>query len=185
MDENSNWIARRLTVDFVMSACALLISAVACATSLYQLRNASLMMSAQTWPYITAGWHFDNDESGILVTNDGQGPAIVRMVVLKLDGRPQHDVVSALRQIVSGTTGSVQIDALLHGSVIPPGQTLRLLNVHGAAWDKQLRAAKDRIGVELCYCSILKQCWRNVLGELPQAIERCDDTSGLVIPQLN
>ena len=32
------------------------------------------MMSAQTWPYVTAGWHYDKGEAGILVTNDGQGP---------------------------------------------------------------------------------------------------------------
>jgi hypothetical protein len=72
MDQQADRIERRLNIDFVMSVCALLISAVACATALYQLRNASLMMSAQTWPYVAAGWHYDNGEAGILVTNDGQ-----------------------------------------------------------------------------------------------------------------
>jgi hypothetical protein len=85
MDQQADRIERRLSIDFVMSVCALLISAVACATAFYQLRNASLMMSAQTWPYVTAGWHYDNDEAGILVTNDGQGLAIVHAAILAVD----------------------------------------------------------------------------------------------------
>src|ERR1700722_7361522 len=101
MDQQADRIERRLNIDFVMSVCALLISAGACATALYQLRNASLMMSAQTWPYVTAGWHYDNGEAGILVTNDGQGLAIVHAAILAVDGQPQHDVVSPLHHLIN------------------------------------------------------------------------------------
>jgi hypothetical protein len=68
MDQQADRVERRLNIDFVMSVCALLISAVAGATALYQLRNASLMMSAQTWPYVVAGWHYDN-RSGLAILN--------------------------------------------------------------------------------------------------------------------
>ena len=108
------------------------------------------MMSAQTWPYVTAGWHYVKDEAGILVANDGQGPAIVHAVNLTVDGEPQHDVVSALRHLINGDEGVVQIDALAHGVVIRPGETLRLLSVQGAKSNTQLRAARQSIGVVLC-----------------------------------
>jgi hypothetical protein len=50
MDQQADRIERRLNIDFVMSVCALLISAVACATALYQLRNASLMIRRRRGP---------------------------------------------------------------------------------------------------------------------------------------
>jgi hypothetical protein len=75
----------------VLPICAFLISAVACAASLYQLRMAMSSMSAQTWPYVTIGWHHANDETGIVVDNDGLGPAIIRDVVLTVDRQDQHD----------------------------------------------------------------------------------------------
>jgi hypothetical protein len=185
MGKNQSEIERRLNLDFIMSACALMLSAVVCATALYQLRNASRQMSAQTWPYVTIGWHYDNDESGILVTNDGQGPAIIYGVALRLDGQPQHDVISALRRIVSGPAAVIHIDALVHGTVLRPGQELHLLSVRGAAWDKQLRDAKGRIAVELCYCSVLDRCWTNILNEMPQETAQCGESSNLVMPEPN
>jgi len=184
MDQQADPIKRRLNIDFVMSVCALLISAVVCAIALYQLRNASLMMSAQTWPYVTAGWHYDKDEAGILVANDGQGPAIVHAVSLTVDGESQHDVVSALRHLINGDEGVVQIDALAHGVVIRPGETLRLLNVQGATSNTQLRAARKRIGVVLCYCSVLERCWTNTLNGLPREVEHCTEGAGLSLPEL-
>lgn len=163
MDQQEDRIERRLNIDFVMSVCALLISALACATAFYQLRNASLMMSAQTWPYVTAGWHYDNDEAGILVTNDGQGLAIVHAAILK--------------------EGILQVDALVNGIVIRPGQTLRLLMVRGANWDTQLLAARKRISVALCYCSVLERCWTNTLDGLPREVEHCADAASLALPE--
>jgi len=184
MSDDNRGIERPLNVDFVMSACALLISAVACATSIYQLHNAAILMSAQTWPYVTVGWHIGNDESEIVVVNDGQGSAIFHGTVFRLDNRAQHDVLSALRQIVNGSTGVVQMDALVRGVVLRPGQSLRLIGVRGAGWDKQLRDAKSRIVVDLCYCSILDRCWTSAIDELPKEVARCDESSNLTMPDL-
>jgi hypothetical protein len=185
MSDDNRGIERRLNVDFVMSACALLISAVACAASIYQLHNAAILMSAQTWPYVTIGWHIGTDESEIVVANDGQGSAIFHGTVLRIDNRPQHDVLTALRGIVSGSTGVVQMDALVRGVVLRPGQSLRLIGVHGAGWDKQLREAKSRIAVDLCYCSILDRCWTSAIDELPKEVAHCDESSNLTMPDLN
>jgi hypothetical protein len=73
---------KTISRNSVLPICALLISAVACAASLYQLRMAMSSISAQTWPYVTIGWRHTNDETGIVVDNDGLGPAIIRYVVV-------------------------------------------------------------------------------------------------------
>jgi len=75
----------RLDLDLVFSLCALFISAIAAAASLYQLNMASSSIAAQTWPYVTIGWNYANEQSGIIVAHDGLGPALIRDTVLEVD----------------------------------------------------------------------------------------------------
>jgi hypothetical protein len=169
---------KTISRNSVLPICALLISAVACAASLYQLRMAMSSISAQTWPYVTIGWRHTNDETGIVVDNDGLGPAIIRDVVLTLDGQGQHDAISALRQIISIADASIELDALTRGVVIRAGKSLNLFVVRGASWANQLRSAQNRVNLEICYCSILGQCWSNSLASvIPREVSVCAESN--------
>jgi hypothetical protein len=169
---------KTISRNSVLPICALLISAVACAASLYQLRMAMSSISAQTWPYVTIGWRHTNDETGIVVDNDGLGPAIIRDVVLTVDGQDQHDAISALRQIISIADASIELDALTRGVVIRAGKSLNLFVVRGASWANQLRSAQNRVNLEICYCSILGQCWSNSLASvIPREVSVCAESN--------
>jgi hypothetical protein len=168
---------KTISRNSVLPICALLISAVACAASLYQLRMAMSSISAQTWPYVTIGWRHTNDETGIVVDNDGLGPAIIRDVVLTVDGQDQHDAISALRQIISITDAGIELDALTRGVVIRAGKSLNLFIVRGASWANQLRSAQNRVNLEICYCSILGRCWSNSLASvIPRQVSVCAES---------
>jgi hypothetical protein len=95
--------------------------------------------------------------------------------VLKLDGQPQRDVPSALRRTVTGSAGGITVGALVRGSVIRAGDDAHLMLVQGAAYDVQMRKAKSRIEVEICYCSILERCWMSALDGTPPEVGRCED----------
>jgi len=69
--ENFTKVERRLNADLILSLCAILISAVACGASLYQLRIASSLISAQTWPYVTITWSYHEEQSGIRFKTTG------------------------------------------------------------------------------------------------------------------
>jgi hypothetical protein len=169
---------KTISRNSVLPICAPLISAVACAASLYQLRMAMSSISAQTWPYVTIGWRHTNDETGIVVDNDGLGPAIIRDVVLTVDGQDQHDAISALRQIISIADASIELDALTRGVVIRAGKSLNLFVVRGASWANQLRSAQNRVNLEICYCSILGQCWSNSLASvIPREVSVCAESN--------
>lgn len=171
----------------ILPICALVISAVACATSLYQLHMASSSIAAQTWPYITIGWSYANDEVGIMVDNDGLGPALIRDVILTLDHHPQQDALSALGQIIEGSKAEIHVDALTRGSVIRAGNSLRLLGVRGIPYASQLRAAQARVDLQICYCSILGRCWTNSLtGVIPHSVSGCpdNDADNLKLPAI-
>jgi len=172
----------------ILPICALLISVVACAASLYQLRMASSSISAQTWPYVTIGWRYANDQTGIVVDNDGLGPALIRDVVLTIDGRNQRDAISGVQQIIGNSRAEIHIDALTRGVVIRAGKSLNLFEVRGATWANQLHGAQSRVNLQICYCSILGQCWTNSLaGAIPRSISKCADSdeNGLLLPNIS
>jgi hypothetical protein len=170
---------RAMGTSSILPICALLISAVAGAASLYQLRMASSSIAAQTWPYVTIGWRHANDETGVVVDNDGLGPALIRDVVLTVDQQNQHDTISAMRQIIPTPRAVIQIDALTRGVVIRAGNSANLFVVRGATWANQLRAAQSRINLQICYCSILGQCWTNSLASaIPNSVSACTETDG-------
>ena len=172
--------------DRLLPICALLISAVACAASLYQLRMASSSMSAQTWPYVTIGWRYANNETGLQVDNDGLGPALIRDVVLTVDDHEQHDAVSAVRQLISNPNPELDIHALTRGVVIRAGQSLNVFLVHGAPSANELRTAQARVNLQICYCSLLGQCWTNSLqDEIPRSASKCAESNpkALALPR--
>lgn len=176
---------RKLDRDLIFSLCALVISAVAVTASLYQLRMASASISAQTWPYLTLGWSYTNDHTSLMVDNDGLGPALIREVVLTVDEKPQSDVISALRPIVSGPNGSLTLDALTSGVVIRAGHSLHAFTVGSADWNERVRRALPRFDLQICYCSVLGRCWKTALSlNEPSAVSGCKEhnPAGLKIP---
>lgn len=135
-------------------------------------------MSAQTWPYVTIGWHHTKDETAIVVDNDGLGPALIRDVVLTVDRHDQHDVISALRQIIPAPGAGIELDALTRGVVIRAGKSLNLFVVRGTNWANQLRRAQNRVDIQICYCSILEQCWSNSLvSAIPRQVPACAESN--------
>jgi hypothetical protein len=176
-----------INTSSLLPICALLISAVACVASLYQLHMASSSISAQTWPYVTMGWSYANDETGVVIDNDGLGPALIRDVVLTVDEHEQHDAVSAVRQIISDPNANIRINALTRGVVIRAGHSLNLFVVRGTTAANQLRAAQSRVNLEICYCSILGRCWTDSFADsIPRSVSKCIDsnTKGLGIPRM-
>lgn len=171
--------------DLIFSLCALVISVVAVAASLYQLRMASASIAAQTWPYLTLGWNYTHDQTSLVVDNDGLGPALIRDVVLTVDGKPQPNVIGALRQIVSGSNGSLTLDALTSGVVMRAGQSLHAFTVRSADWNERIRRALPRFDAQICYCSVLGRCWKiSLKANQPFDVSGCieHNPSGLKIP---
>jgi hypothetical protein len=78
---------------------------------------------------------------------------------------------------------AVTISGFRGGSVLRPGESLALLRAKNAVLAQALVGAVDRTDLQICFCSILDQCWIAALrdpGE-PHAIGHCNerDPSGL------
>jgi hypothetical protein len=109
--------------------------------------------------------------------------------VLTVDGQPQHDIVSGLRQIVKNfdvRENTINLDALMPGTIIRATRSANLFVVHGASLVRQIHSAKSRVNLEMCYCSLLERCWTvSLKSSLPQASQKCPDhdPKGLLLPE--
>ena len=161
----------RLRFDVVLALSALVISTLACVSSILQTRVIGQQLSAGVWPYLSFSTSSTNhrnpregqDSFAVLLANDGLGPAIVRSFGLTVDGRRMTNVDRLIEAVAGGPeatlpgeTTSTSLDA---GSVLRTGADVTLLEVRGKKLVVPFRQHVGRADIAICYCSILENCW--------------------------
>src|SRR5262249_27584650 len=122
---------------------------------------------AAVWPIL----EFDSSNGPDIhftVSNKGVGPAIIRHVVVKLDGEP----VKNWNELLDKLTGPVKhrfSESDITGHVFAAGESMTVFTPHdpegnaltdrsNALW-VELNKDRGRISVEICYSSTLGECW--------------------------
>ena len=145
---------------------AALVGVLALGVSAYTAYIQKQQVRAQVLPLLQYGT--GNAPIRFAVENKGVGPAIVRHVIVRLDGKPIRDWEEAMR--LFGWPGKHNYsESNLGGHVLSPGEALEIfkpLTDEGGEIRRQdgelgARANDDRfrIAVEICYCSTLGDCW--------------------------
>lgn len=148
---------------------ALGISALALAIGAYQTRLMQSQSRASVWPYVVVGYSYSDfgDHPGfeLHLKNDGVGPAAVQSVTVWLDDKPMHhweDVIAILMSDHPGETAKASFTGL-QGIVIPPSTNRETAVAALSTVDKNLAAAiygaRDRLRVDVCFCSVYDECW--------------------------
>ena len=180
-DGESAELRRGIRLDLIIAVSALLISILATAASWWQSRVVAQQLSAQVWPYLSISTTYDPQYVSVDVVNDGLGPAIIRSVVLTVDGKPYANPLRAFRRVFKppkrGRFGS-QMSGLSPGSVIRASSSTRLIRINAPWAAEQFAVAVPRVDLRVCYCSLLGNCWlisaRQQTSE-PRAISACPD----------
>lgn len=148
----------------LVGLCALCVSGYTAYIQRQQVRGA-------VWPIL----EFDHSNGPIRFTlaNKGVGPAIIKHVVVKVDDQPVKNWYEVLEKILGpgdhrGETSDMS------GRVFAAGESINVFtpqddNQNPIAFDKsnplwaKLNTGRDRVTVEICYCSTLGECW-SVIG---------------------
>jgi len=174
---------KRFRFDLFIAVIALLVSTIAAAASVFQTRVIAHQteiineqFGATTWPYLGFSSTYSPNELKVDLRNVGLGPAILRNVTITRDGvsippGPTHSALNAALMpeinaaIEQGKRdkkhGSIttSISSLANGDVIPAGEKVQLVYASGSLVVPKLVAARPRIGIKICYCSLLSRCW--------------------------
>ena len=140
--------------------CALCVSAYTAWVQRQQVRAA-------VWPIL----EFDSANGPIhfILANKGVGPAIIKNVIVKVDGEPVRNWKEALEKIL-GPGEHLGSESDMSGRVFAAGESMTVFTPRDSEnnplnYDKsnplwvKMNKDRGRVTVEMCYCSTLDECW--------------------------
>lgn len=178
----------RFRLDLVIATLALLASASASIATVVQTRVVANQLSAAVWPYLSFNTTVSPATFAVALENDGLGPALIRNVNLRTDGRRQvrwretFEVIRSLATSPSRGGGrprthatSVSVLGFGPGTVIRPGSNVQIIRIDAAQSEQIAEVARRRVALDICYCSILQKCWSVTLGSEnpPRDVDSC------------
>ncbi|MEO0423624.1 MAG: hypothetical protein AAF184_14900 [Pseudomonadota bacterium] len=179
---------RRARVDMLVATLAIAVSLAALFVSVLEvnvMRAEVRLMRAQeraaVWPYLDLGISYDSDGFSIEVANKGVGPALIKHVAVT-DARGQGftgwpSILDALLPANHGLTWSNYLTSGLAGTVLSPQEEVRAFRfpANGAnnagGWTdtaQTLASGMEGLTWQVCYCSVLDDCWIRRRAEEPQ-----------------
>ena len=178
--EETASLRRGIRLDLIIAVCALLISSLATAASFWQSRVVAKQLSSQVWPYLSFQSTYDPKYISLEITNDGLGPAIIRSVVLSIDGKAYSDPAKAFGRIFKPEKGgySSQVRGVSPGSVIRAAAGVQLFRINAPWAARQYGKAANHVDLRVCYCSLLGNCWlisSHDQRQDPQPMASCPD----------
>jgi hypothetical protein len=157
----------QFALDIIIALSAVIVSVASLWVALRANQTQEQLLKASVWPYI----EFDSSNATangarqlvFEVRNEGVGPALVRSVAVSYNGRyyPTFDALMAaccklehVRNIYSSTMQNAVIVA--HDFVpfidMPP-------NEFDLTEYSRIRPQRSKIEIQMCYCSVLGDCW--------------------------
>jgi hypothetical protein len=147
---------------------ATLIGCVAVCVAGYTAYMQRQQVRAAVWPIL----EFESSNGPDIhftLANKGVGPAIIRNVVVMVDGQPVKNWYEVFDKLLGpGEHRGSESD--MRGHVFSAGESMTVFTPHDAngnpiAFDKsnpvwvEMNKDRARITVEICYCSTLGECW--------------------------
>jgi hypothetical protein len=181
---------RRIDPEMLVAAAAVLISLTALVVSLVEVRIMREQQHMSVWPRLAPS--VSNAGSfAFRIRNQGIGPAQVETVVLTVDGKPQARWSTVARALIGPREagfdyGSAYSFSTMGGQVLLPGESITALTIpsHPAADSASVRSA--RMGVDICYCSIYRDCWRVIdphVGGSGASTQRTEPAKSCEVPE--
>ncbi len=164
-----SWEAYSVIVATVIGLLSLAVSAYTAYTLYVQTR-------AQVFPYLQVVVVGDQHRVG--VHNKGVGPAFVRSVRLTVDGKPTTNWTAFFGALGIKLVGSMAFSNVNHVAIAANETLPALIFADPADFKSFVSIDPARYRVDLCYCSVLDECWAFAQAvdadPEPHRVGRCD-----------
>ena len=141
--------------------CALCVSGYTAYVQRQQVRAA-------VWPIL----QFDTSNAPDIhftLANKGVGPAIIKNVIVKVDGEPMRNWKEVMEKLL-GPGEHLFAESDMNGHVLAASESMIVFTAHNPqnnplVYDRsnpfwvQLNKERFRVTAEICYCSTLGECW--------------------------
>lgn len=178
-------------VDLAIAVAAISISLISLFVAIQQGQTERKLLAASSWPflnYVTERDGLAPDPVLVLlrIENAGVGPARLRSMVVRYKGAVVHSHAELLAACC-GLPPASQAQEIALGlsnknspiGIYPARESVTFLGwrrttAGAAVWDR-LDQARHQLTFDLCYCSVLGECWRSDLKQTsdPKPVEQC------------
>ncbi len=136
---------------------AMLIGICALVVSIVEVRIMREEQRANAWPRVEA--FVNTGQTYVMrLTNKGFGPALIRGLIVTVDGKPIDNWKELTYLILGDTVDFTQ--AKISDTVLAPQDDIQIFKpVFTDSIPIKLSEAGERVGIEVCYCSIYDDCW--------------------------
>jgi hypothetical protein len=169
-------------VELSVALAALVVSAVSLYISQRQTQVMDRQLAATVWPavqYSTSNLHGGEPVIAMSLENAGVGPARIHSFRVAHHGEEVADLTDFVTQCCAPEDILVRtITSAVEGRILPAGQTIDAFLLPAEDNDPEVFHRLDRVrgelDVQLCYCSVLEECWEVSRGEgEPRAVRSC------------
>lgn len=141
-----------------IAVAALVVSLSAVAVGLYEAQLQRAHDRAEVWPHVEISTFVTPTGASLGVENTGLGPAIIKSVVVTVDGKARSswdDVLRALGDSARGPMSTTTVvDHALRG-----GDRTMLVGLDPKTLPPHFWEGVGRIAVAICYSSVFNESW--------------------------
>jgi hypothetical protein len=166
--------------EMLIALSAVVIGACALVVSFVQVRIMRAEQHAAVWPRLHISQsHAQGNNLGISLVNPGIGPAIIGHIRMSIDGVPQTTWRAVLEALAPGRAPRDLAIGTISNRIVPAGNQVVALHTADPVLADALAAALGKLSMEVCYCSVYRECWTvaaqfaGKAASLPRAVPTC------------
>lgn len=181
-------------LDLLLATSAIVISTASLFIASQHAKTQEKLVAATSWPFLQFRTSNSGDKNQpvieMSVVNSGQGPALLKYADVQYQGRSMkgaYDLMQACcgwRPMTYAEAKPYKINTgILGGVVIPPHETLTFFHFEDTPQAHEMWTLMDqarfKLKFDVCYCSVLGECWRSDLKGLePKKVDVCPTSGG-------
>lgn len=166
---------KKINAEQWMSMSAVVTAVVAVVIAVFELHTTREYQKLSVEPYLMQH-HSNNGGYQFSISNEGLGPARIGSVTVRANGK----VMSHWHQVVGAITGdkrsSMSAGSVSVGEQVRAAATVPLLLLTDLDTAKSFHDNHQKLDVEICYCSIYKDCWIASRDIVHQPVDVCPTT---------
>jgi hypothetical protein len=142
---------------------ALIVSISAVVVGVYEAALQRAHDRAEVWPHIEISTFTSSSGASVYLMNNGIGPAVIKSILVTVDGKPQHRWHDVLQQFLGAEPTNFSVTTVADRG-LRAGDRLELVglplqSMPSEFWRDTFWQTVGRIGVTVCYASVFNEYW--------------------------
>jgi hypothetical protein len=138
---------------------ALVVSVSAVVVGIYEAALQRRHDRAEVWPHLEITTYTMPKGATLSVENTGIGPALIKAIVVTVDGKRAHNWDEVLTTLLGHPPAAPFSNSTIAESALRPGEKTTLLGVPNEDIPPGFWKAVGRVGLILCYSSVFDESW--------------------------